>query len=455
MQAVKEQSQGFRSSKDEDKRAILPFHRQSRPALHNSISSSKEDFLDDTEHHTAYSAHDVDITRPMMIGINSHFLKQCFCSDVILKFLVCVCYGILPSFFKNHTKKRRCSFITIFLTLLQWITLMSYTYFINTYWNDKKYGPIMPREAKFIKMGLVASCAFNLTLGAWFLYSKSTYFTKRREDGIALVPQVKFSLPGTGDQSKDVPLTPKDWFLTNVFLLFGFIFSSVVIFVDFQYNIFLDCSHMHDFVTKLSQLRKLHYHISVSMEFFGFYATVCTICIYHALTRDLIRHIDATEEYILTTAKDRDDFQAAIDTLQKYDETLMQTIKWWFAVHTLFFTLLIVAIIVEWLKAFEVDILKKENLYHFIFAQISGSFFIAFKFAFPFLSASCVTSRYTKFYCRIARRCMIQNLPRLSILHDNSGVKLIGVRITTKLAVLAFMCSFLGALKFITGWKDF
>ena len=98
--------------------------------------------------------------------------------------------------------------------------------------------------------------------------------------------------------------------------------------------------------------------------------------------------------------------------------------------------------------------MKMKDPYELILAQISGSFFIAFKFAFPFLSASRVTARYTKFYYRIARSCMIPNLPRLSILHDNSGIKLIGVRITTKLAVLAFMCSFLGALKFITGWKE-
>eukprot|EP00112_Aurelia_sp_Birch-Aquarium-sp1_P002596 Seg1289.5 transcript_id=Seg1289.5/GoldUCD/mRNA.D3Y31 product="hypothetical protein" protein_id=Seg1289.5/GoldUCD/D3Y31 len=449
MHEVESASDHYRVKKEENRRLVHPLYRQS--PSYGTTPAFEDDFKDGHQQQQAYSSRCRAIMKPIF-WINTRILQRCFCSDGILKFLVCICYGIIAPCFKNHVEKKRYSTITIILMLLQWSSFMSYIYFVNTYWNDEKYGPTMPTVVKFIQMGLIASCAFNLTLGAWFLYSKSANFTRHDGGGISIIPQVRFSLPG--NPNLDLPLKPKDWLFTNIFLLVGFMFSSVVIFIDFEYNTFYDFPGMHNFVARISPIRRMHYHLSVTTEFFGFYATVCTICVYHALTRDLIHHIDVTEEYILTTAKDRDDFQAAIDTLLMYDKKLMQTIKWWFAVHTFFFTYLIVAIFVEWFQVFEDDIMKMKNPCQLILAQMSGSFFIAFKFAFPFLSASRVTARYTKFYYRIARRCMIPNLPRLSILHDNSGITLIGVRITTKLAVLAFLCSFLGALKFITGWKE-
>ena len=307
----------YRGKKEEDRRLIHPFHRQS-PSYCSTPSLA--DHFKDGDEQQAYSTRSDAILKPV-VWINTRIFRGFFCSDAILKFLVCICYGIIAPCFKNHAKKKRYSTITISIMILQWSSFISYIYFVNTYWNNEKYGPTMPTVVKFIQMGLIASCAFNLTLGAWFLYSKSANFTRCDGGGISVIPQVNFSLPG--NTNLDVPLKPKDWLFTNIFLVVGFILSSVVIFIDFEYNTFYDFPGMHNFVARISPIRRMHYHLSVTTEFFGFYATVCTICVYHALTRDLIRHIDVVEEYVLTTAKDRDDFQAAIDTLLMYENKLM------------------------------------------------------------------------------------------------------------------------------------
>ena len=72
---------------------------------------------------------------------------------------------------------------------------------------------------------------------------------------------------------------------------------------------------------------------------------------------------------------------------------------------------------------------------------------VAFKFAFPFISASCVTSRVTAFYFNIARKRKIQGVPDVLILSNNSGFKLYGLHINSTIAVLAFISSFASLLK--------
>ena len=380
-------------------------------------------------------------------------LAGIFCSGLILKFFTCACFGILPWNFKRHTKKQNYAYITVFLSIMHWSCFLSYVYFVSTYWSKSEYNCEMPSTVKVIQIGLVASGAFNLVIFAWFLYSGKNDFSDDNCQNFNLIPQIQYNL--TMNEGSDHPgLSKSDWLITNVFLVVGFCCSSFVIFVDFSYNIFYSFSGIHSFLSLLSPWQKLHYHISVSTEFFGFFSTACAICVFHLITVDLIQHIDHTENYILHTAKDRDDFQRAHNQLLQYGRNLLQSIRWWFNIHTMFFFFLVTAMTFEWLQFLERKGNERADRYKLMLSQISGSLFIAYKFAFPFLSAGRVTARYSAFYYAIARWSRIPYLPKIALMSERSGIKVIGIRITTNIAIIAFLCSFLGALKLVTGWKE-
>ena len=379
-------------------------------------------------------------------------LRALLYTDATLIFFTSLCYGIFPCGFRRHSYKCKYLFISIALATMHWFCFASYVYFICVYWSDSRYGVEMPLETKTIMIGLLASAACTYSLATVYFYSSKNNFTCGNQENpkFSIFPRFEFRLPGKSNGDLNIGPTENDWFHTNIFLFLGFFSSSWVIFVDFHYNAFFDFVNNHGFLGTLSSVEKLHYHLSVSTGFFGFYATACTVCIYHIITRNLIRHIEKTEDFILNEAKDRADFQEALAALQSYGKKLLQSLKWWFNVHTLFFFFLVSAMIFGWIKIFEKADQNTTYFNKLLLSQIGGSTYIAFKFSFPFLSASQITTRYNVFYYRIARNCKIVNLPELSILHSDSGIKMFGIRITSNFAVTALFLSFLGALKIIT-----
>ena len=78
--------------------------------------------------------------------------------------------------------------------------------------------------------------------------------------------------------------------------------------------------------------------------------------------------------------------------------------KHWFAFRNLFVVILITAIVY---KCFKMEH-EKQLERHFtdmLLAQIAGSSLTAFKFAFLFVSASQVTTRFILFYYNISTKC--------------------------------------------------
>ena len=378
-------------------------------------------------------------------------LTTLFCTDLILKLFAILFYGILPCGFKTHRKKLHYIWITLILTFAQWSCFLHYIYFVVTYWSSHKYGPIMPEETVFIQMALVASGAVTYTLAVHFLYRKSNNFSSDGEWNV--IPGIKFQLATVLGDEKPMALKKKDWILTNIFLLLGIMSTISVVSSDFKLNVFYDFYGIHDFVAKLSWPRKIQYFIAVSTEFFGLGATACACCIFYAITRDLIRHIEYTENAILIQAKNKDDFYFYHESLHDYSEKMIASFKHWFAIHNMFFIVLVAAVVYEWFKLMKHEKEIKDHFHDMLVAQIAGSSLIAFKFAFPFISASRVTMKYVAFYFNLARKCKINGIPDLSILSNNSGFKLYGLRITTSIAFLAFFASFAGALKFISGLR--
>ena len=166
------------------------------------------------------------------------------------------------------------------------------------------------------------------------------------------------------------------------------------------------------------------------------------------ITRDLIRHIEYTENLILVQARNKDDFYYYHQNLHDYTQRMIGSCKHWFAIHNLFFVTLVIIMICEWFQLMKQDKMKKIlRLYDLLITYISGSLMIAFTFAFPLISASLVTSKFNKFYFNLSMKCKIDGISDLCVLSRNSGFKVHGVRINTTTAILTLFSSFAGLLK--------
>ena len=157
------------------------------------------------------------------------------------------------------------------------------------------------------------------------LLGDANVFNISNGSGWTIIRHIKFGLPRILGNEIRIGSNKKHWFLTNMFLLFGFSSALFRGISDFALNMYYGFLGIHDFLKSVSGPRKIQYYLAVSTSFYGYGATVCSCCIFHAITRDLIRHIDNTENAILVRAKTRDDFYFYHKILRKYSYTEKMT----------------------------------------------------------------------------------------------------------------------------------
>eukprot|EP00794_Sanderia_malayensis_P019794 gene19794-21735_t len=374
--------------------------------------------------------------------------RSCFFGGSLLRGIICIFYGILPSNIVKSGNKRHHSYISLLLLCLQWLMVSVYIYCIKTYWTSGN-GPRIPIETMVIMIALNTSAAVSFTLTIAYFYNSKNNFQALRGNcnKFRVIPKIPFKPDG----SEDITINPSesDWFLTNVLFFLGIISISGTLISAFALNAFLDFYGIHNFTLKISGAPIVLYFIAVGTVYWSFCATITTCCLFHVMSRDLINHIHYTEKLIIKQARNRVDFFVYHNALLQYTRDLMCTMKYWFAIHSVFFIFLITATVFEWINAIKRTEDQRSNMARIWFSQLTGSLLIAYKFAFPFFSASRITARFIKFYHNIARESTLPDLPNLTLLRDESGFRMCGVRITTNLALLAILSSFIGALKFI------
>ena len=179
----------------------------------------------------------------------------------------------------------------------------------------------------------------------------------------------------------------------------------------------------------------------------GSLASSITCCIFYAITRDLICHIEYTEKAILQRAKSRDEFFAYHRSLHEYTNKMVASCRLWFAIHSLFFGILVLIFVPQWFRLTKHKKVDDKYFCDLLITQTVGSLMVAFKFAFPFISASRVTSKFSAFYFNIAMNSQIDGLPDLSVLSVKSGFNLYGLPINTATAILMLMSCFAGLFK--------
>ncbi len=391
-------------------------------------------------------------------------------SDCIIKLFVCVFYGMIPKFFAEHNRKAYAMFISVTVVLFQWYVVAGYIYCYKKDWGPKGDSPI-PIETLLLLLGLAISGAITVTLAMHYFYTNKNNFSDGK-GSFYLVPKIELcdragderdaESDGISDLSmghqivlgrpvvvmgRQIVLGHSEWLMTNGLFAFGVAIVCLTIATDFKTQWFFDFKGIRDFLDskKTTPANRVIYYIAVFMLYWGCIGTVCACAIFHIMSRQIITLINNTEKLLLDSAMTRQQFFECHERLITFTEKMIKKFGVWFAVHGVMFIFLLAAMIYELMKFF-----NQKRPGDWYWSQISGSSLICYKFAFPLLSASRVTVRFEEFYVKLARSNKFQDIPELLLFPTHIGFQIFGVRITPNVAIVVFISTFVGFLKFVS-----
>ena len=335
--------------------------------------------------------------------------------------------------------------LSIIMVILHWSCFGYEMYTAKVHWrSDEK--PREPTDALVLMILVFFSGSCTYTLAVVYFYNPKNKFT-----GLStkLIPKIAFKPDG----HQDIAIGPseKDWLKMTGFLFLGTVTVVMMCFGAFYFDAFFNFYGIHDFAIKrLAVAERYVYYTNVVTIYWGLAAGVALCCTFYMLCRDIIRHVEFTETLILQNANNFREARSYFETLLQYADKLIASLKLWFTVHTLFFTVIVLAVLVDWiisLKSTTVD------FKHIWFSQTAGSLLIAFKFSFPFLAASRVTTRFDKMYKVLNKKLAPPDFPESDLFLSyfkrcKPGFTLLGIRITVNVAVISFISCFVGFFKF-------
>lgn len=332
---------------------------------------------------------------------------------------------------------------SIALVLSYWCCFGYEMYIVKVYWRGEQK-PREPTDALVVMVLLFLSGTITFTLAIYYFYNPKSkfvgHFTK-------LVPKVKFQPDGI---QQDIGPSEKDWVYTYRFFLLGTTTVAMTALGDFYFNAFFNFYGIHDFVKRLSPVGQIIDFAIIGIIYWGLIGSVVFCCIFFVVCRDIIRHIEYTEELVLQEATDFRSGRKYYECLLKYTEKLLSSLKLWFTVHTLIFAFIVFAAVTELVSSLQSSNVDFKLI---LFSQIAGSLLIAFKFSFPFAAASRVTTRFDKMIQVFNEQLHSQDFPESDSFLSyckrcEGGFKVLGIRITMSIAFATFISSFLGFLKF-------
>ena len=395
--------------------------------------------------------------------------KSILYTDKIVKFFVCVFYGIIPCLFTDRKTKWYSFFLPLSFVLLQWYSVIGYIYCAEMFWIDSNgYSavsyqnattnntkarniatlPEIPLETLLLLLGLAISGAITVTMAVVYFYTKRNNFSGNKNSEFNVIPKISTN---TSDDTEEIQpvhdLPEREWLVTNILLILGMLNIVFVLATDFATDTLFDFNGIRAFLKTATPPNQAIYILAVTGLFWGFGGTVCACCIFHIMSRNIIMFISYVEQLVIETAMCRDEFFKLHEHLVVYTEKMINKFKYWFAIHNSMFVILVAIMIFEWIRFMR----HSKYAHNYILSQVAGTMLICYKFAFPFFSASRVTVGFKGFYVRTFRRNQIKDVPELLLLQNQFGFTLFGLRITPSIALLVFLSSFLGILKFISG----
>ena len=175
----------------------------------------------------------------------------------------------------------------------------------------------------------------------------------------------------------------------NVALFTGFFLVSWILFGDAYYQVIFDLVNIK--ATILEDCRhplacNAVFYTLASSIYWGMYSSVAVCSVFFSLCLVMANDIDKGYRRISTCTGTITDTLVIHQELRQQIAERVNTIRIWFLIHMLFYVVVLLANIFEWLEA--------ARQLHFVYeymAQICGTLVVLYKFFFPFLSASYVT----------------------------------------------------------------
>ena len=394
--------------------------------------------------------------------------KNIFFTNKMIKFTVCVFYGIIPCLFADHKTKHRSLLLPLCYVLLLWYSVFGYIYCTAKFWirtkdiinirnitsnnntevSKREELPEIPIETLLLLLGLALSGAVTVTMAVFYFYTKNNDFSGIKNDDFNMLPRLDLYTSDDAEEIEHISDLPKkEWLIANILCIFGILNVIFVLATDFGTDTLFDFHGIRAFLKTTTPSNRAIYIVAVTMLFWGFGGTVSACCIFHIMSRNLVMFIKYTERCILETALTRDEFFRLHERLIMYTERMIDRFKFWFAIHNSMFILLVAAMIFEWITFMR----NSKYAHNYILSQVAGTVLICYKFAFPLISASRVTVAFKELYVATFRRNQFKDIPELLLLQNQFGFTIFGLRITPSIAILVFFSSFLGILKFLSG----
>ena len=310
-------------------------------------------------------------------------------------------------------------------------------YIVKTYLRAENADPREPTDTLIIMILINMSEACTFTLAVAFFFNP-----KNRFQGplTSLIPKVEFK-------------SGKDWIFTNIFLCFGTITVVMMYYADLN-NAFFNYYGIKNFTwdekVNISTATLVTYHVGVECLFWALEGGVVLCCVFYAMTRDIVRHVEFTQRLILESVWDLRTAKRRYRCLLEYTEKSTSSLKVWFIIHLSLFVLIVLALVIEWIQVTSSP--SQHHLKEILLAQTAGSFLIAFKFSFPIFASSRVTSRFDKMFALLNQRFNAVDYQHCDTFLTyckkcKAGFKIFGVRITGSVALVSLLSSLVGFLR--------
>ena len=184
-------------------------------------------------------------------------------------------------------------------------------------------------------------------------------------------------------------LTSSNWLWVNICLYFGIALVSFVLFGDAYFQVIFDLVNIKSVMTAKCHpllLCDIVFYTLATSIYWGLYSAVAVCCIFLCVCLSMCNVL--TKGYTQIKGS-TDDVQAVLQRyadLRKDIEKLTTDTKLWLLVHMVFNVVVIMENIYVWWEASTIF----KHSYEYT-AQICGTLIVAYKFFFPFISASYVT----------------------------------------------------------------
>lgn len=405
--------------------------------------------------------------------------RKLYKSELILKILIYCLYGIFPGLVNSGRSSDWYLVPAVVVTTGQWFAVGEYIYVIARFWKSERfqnissnndcadpymrcytanYMTVIPTETVVLLMGLVFSGAITVVLGTIFFrenFRRTPVNGWRRFD---LIPDMQDD-PFEQAENRLSDGDGTDWLHTNMLLAVGFLILGFSIFTDQAFNTYFDFVGIHNFLCVKGERapsgrQKVMYYTALVMLFWGYGATICACCLFHAMAMRIKQRVSYTERVVLNNVCTKEEFLWHTNKLISYKKQMISRFKLWFTSHNVMFVILLAAMIYEWIEVLQQKgrSIPAECLPNLIVSQVSGTMIICYEFAFPILSASLVTDRFSKYFKNVAFSSTIKDMHATDILAlaQHSGFDVLFIRVTPKVALLIFGSCFAGILKIAT-----